>query len=176
MLEITPTGWAGTLAVIAALLALDWYVLGRRPHVIDLGEAARWSVLYVAIAVLFGVVFGLLNGWDLGAHTSRATSSRRACRSTTCSCSCLEAMPRCRFGALVSWKLASITAGSCSSSAHSRARAGVSPRPSTSPQARTLRIGDGSVRSSLGALTEGREAASTKPATTASTPRLPLQA
>lgn len=68
MLEITPTGWAGTLAVIAALLALDWYVLGRRPHVIDLGEAARWSVLYVAIAVLFGVVFGLLNGWDLGAQ------------------------------------------------------------------------------------------------------------
>jgi hypothetical protein len=29
----------------------------------------------------------------------------------------LEAMLRCRFDALVSWKLASITAGSCSSSA-----------------------------------------------------------
>ena len=33
--------------------------------------------------------------------------------------------------------------------------------PCSSPQARTLGIADGSVRSSLGALTEGREAAST---------------
>ncbi|HEY5034326.1 MAG TPA: hypothetical protein VIJ30_04320, partial [Candidatus Dormibacteraeota bacterium] len=57
-----------------------------------------------------------------------------------------------------------------------RTKADTSPARNTSPQARTLRIGDGSVRSSLGALTEGREAASTKPATTASTPRLPLQA
>jgi tellurite resistance protein TerC len=66
MLDVTPTGWAATLAVIAGLLALDWYVLGRRPHAISIGEAARWSILYIAVAVLFGVAFGLLNGWDLG--------------------------------------------------------------------------------------------------------------
>jgi hypothetical protein len=46
----------------------------------------------------------------------------------------LEPGPRCRFGAIISWKLASITAGSCSSSTHS-ARARVSPRPSMSPDA-----------------------------------------
>ena len=68
MFDVTPTGWVATLAVIAALLTLDWYVLGRRPHVIGLGEAARWSILYIGIAVLFGVVFALLNGWDLGAQ------------------------------------------------------------------------------------------------------------
>ena len=66
MFEVTTTGWAATLAIIAGLLALDWYVLGRRPHVISLGEAARWSILYIAIALSFGVAFGLLNGWDLG--------------------------------------------------------------------------------------------------------------
>ena len=66
MLDVTPVGWAATLAIIAGLLALDWYMLGRRPHVIGLGEAACWSILYIAIAVLFGVVFGVLNGWDLG--------------------------------------------------------------------------------------------------------------
>jgi tellurite resistance protein TerC len=66
MLEVTPVGWAATLAIIAGLLALDRYVLGRRPHVISIGEAARWSILYIAIAVLFGVAFGVLNGWDLG--------------------------------------------------------------------------------------------------------------
>jgi hypothetical protein len=41
---------------------------------------------------------------------------------------------------------------------------------------RALRIGDASVRSSLVALTEGREAANTKAVTTASTPPLLLQA
>jgi tellurite resistance protein TerC len=66
MLDVTPVGWAATLAIIAGLLALDWYVLGRRPHVIGLGEAARWSILYIAIALAFGVAFSLLNGWDLG--------------------------------------------------------------------------------------------------------------
>jgi tellurite resistance protein TerC len=87
MLDVTPTGWAATLAVIAGLLALDWYVLGRRPHAIDLGEAARWSMLYIAIAVSFGVAFGLLNGGISAGSTSPATSSRRVFPSTTCSCS-----------------------------------------------------------------------------------------
>jgi hypothetical protein len=41
----------------------------------------------------------------------------------------------------------------------------VSAEPSFSPQARTLRVADGSVRSWLGALTEHREAASTKAVT-----------
>jgi tellurite resistance protein TerC len=66
MLDVTPVGWAATLAIIAGLLALDWYVLGRRPYVINLGEAARWSILYIAIALSFGVAFSALNGWDLG--------------------------------------------------------------------------------------------------------------
>jgi tellurite resistance protein TerC len=41
-------------------------VLGRRPHVIGIAEAARWSLGYVTIAVGFGVVFALVAGWDLG--------------------------------------------------------------------------------------------------------------
>jgi tellurite resistance protein TerC len=68
LLEVTPIGWAATLAIIAGLLTLDGYVLGRQPHAISLGEAARWSILYIAIALSFGVAFGLLNGWDLGAQ------------------------------------------------------------------------------------------------------------
>jgi hypothetical protein len=32
MLDVTPIGWAATLAIIAGLLALDSYLLGRRPH------------------------------------------------------------------------------------------------------------------------------------------------
>ena len=68
MLHVTAAGWAATLALIAGLLILDWLLLGRRPHTVRFGEAARWSAFYIAVALLFGVVFGLLAGWDLGAQ------------------------------------------------------------------------------------------------------------
>ena len=66
MQQVTAAGWAITLAVIAALLALDWLLLGRHAHPVRFGEAARWSAFYIAVAMLFGVVFGLVSGWDLG--------------------------------------------------------------------------------------------------------------
>ncbi|MGZ4250909.1 MAG: TerC/Alx family metal homeostasis membrane protein, partial [Solirubrobacteraceae bacterium] len=68
MLRVTFAGWAVTLGAIAVLLALDWVTLGRRPHEMRLGEAARWSAFYVLASVLFGVAFSLVSGWDLGAQ------------------------------------------------------------------------------------------------------------
>jgi tellurite resistance protein TerC len=68
MLSVTPVGWAATLAVIAGLLALDVCVSGRRQRGIRLGEAVGWSAFYVGVALLFGVVFGAIAGWDLGAE------------------------------------------------------------------------------------------------------------
>jgi tellurite resistance protein TerC len=68
MLHVTAAGWAVTLALIAGLLVLDWVLLGRRPHAVRFGEAARWSVFYIAVAVLFGLVFGLVAGWDLASQ------------------------------------------------------------------------------------------------------------
>jgi hypothetical protein len=58
MLDVTAAGWAATLALIAALLILDWLLLGRRPHMVrphmvSFGEAARWSAFYIAVAILF---------------------------------------------------------------------------------------------------------------------------
>ena len=58
--------WVLTLALIAGLLALDWLLLGRRPHRVSLGEALRWSLFYIAVAVLFGLGIGVIAGWDLG--------------------------------------------------------------------------------------------------------------
>src|SRR5437588_3804435 len=59
MLHVMATGWVATLAVIAALLIMDWLVLGRRPHAASFGEAARWSAFYIAggAAVRGGVRF-----------------------------------------------------------------------------------------------------------------------
>jgi tellurite resistance protein TerC len=54
--------------VIGALIAFDLWGSVRNPHAIGLREATRWSVFYVLTAVAFGVVFGALAGWDLGAQ------------------------------------------------------------------------------------------------------------
>ncbi len=65
MLDPTIAGWAATLAVIAALIGFDlWHSRGA----VTLREAMAWSLFYVAVAVLFGVVFGIVAGWDLGAQ------------------------------------------------------------------------------------------------------------
>jgi tellurite resistance protein TerC len=68
MLHVTAAGWAATLGLIAGLLTLDWLRLGRRPRAVSLGEAARWSLFYIAVAILFGVLFGAVAGWGLGAQ------------------------------------------------------------------------------------------------------------
>jgi tellurite resistance protein TerC len=62
----TLTGWAATLGLIAGLVAFDLRHGRRRPHAVGVREAAGWSVFYVGIAVLFGVAFAFIAGWDLG--------------------------------------------------------------------------------------------------------------
>lgn len=60
-MEVSPLVWALTLVVIAGLLLVDFFFHVRQAHVPTLREAARWSALYVGIALLFGVgvlVFG----------------------------------------------------------------------------------------------------------------------
>jgi tellurite resistance protein TerC len=66
MLEVTALGWTLTIAVIVALLALDLTVGVLRPHAVGFREAAAWSLFYIAVAVLFGVVFASIAGWDYG--------------------------------------------------------------------------------------------------------------
>ena len=68
MLEVTTLGWAATLVLISGLLLFDLLWSGRRPHAVGFREAVLWSVFYVAAALLFGVVFGIIAGWDLGAQ------------------------------------------------------------------------------------------------------------
>jgi tellurite resistance protein TerC len=65
---VTLSGWAATLGLIAGLVAFDLWQGRRRPHAVGVREAAGWSAFYIAIAVLFGVTFALIAGWDLGAQ------------------------------------------------------------------------------------------------------------
>ena len=66
MFEVTIAGWVVTLGSIGVLVAFDLWQSRRNPHAIGLREAAAWSLFYAAIAMLFGVVFGLVAGWNLG--------------------------------------------------------------------------------------------------------------
>ncbi|GAA3438191.1 TerC family protein [Kutzneria kofuensis] len=45
--------WIATLGGLAVLLALDLVIVDRHPHVVKVGEAARWVVFYIACALAF---------------------------------------------------------------------------------------------------------------------------
>jgi tellurite resistance protein TerC len=66
--EVTATAWAATIAVIILLLAVDLAVGALRPHAVGFAEATAWSVFYIAVALAFGVVLGLVVGWDIGSQ------------------------------------------------------------------------------------------------------------
>jgi tellurite resistance protein TerC len=66
MLEVTALGWTLTIAVIVALLALDLTLGVLRPHTVGFREATAWSIFYIAVAVVFGIVFASIAGWDFG--------------------------------------------------------------------------------------------------------------
>ncbi|MEJ8281286.1 TerC family protein [Pseudonocardia spirodelae] len=66
MLEISGLEWAVTIGVILALLAFDLVLGWLRPHRVGFTEATAWSVLYIAVAIAFGLVFAMVHGWDFG--------------------------------------------------------------------------------------------------------------
>ena len=68
MLDVSAAAWAATVGFIVALLVVDLAITGRRPHAVGFREAVSWSVFYIAVAILFGVVFGLIAGWNWGAE------------------------------------------------------------------------------------------------------------
>jgi len=66
MLEVTTTAWAVTVAAVLVLLAIDLWLAVSRPHAVGFREAATWSIFYITVAIVFGVVFGALAGWTAG--------------------------------------------------------------------------------------------------------------
>jgi len=63
---VTAAGWALTIGVIVALLALDLLLATVRPHAVGYREATAWSAFYIAVAVAFGLVFASQVGWGYG--------------------------------------------------------------------------------------------------------------
>ncbi|MEV4537180.1 TerC family protein [Asanoa sp. NPDC049518] len=66
MLHVTALGWTLTILVILGLLALDLIIGTLKPHAVHFKEAVAWSVFYIAVAVVFGVIFASISGWEFG--------------------------------------------------------------------------------------------------------------
>jgi len=54
-MNVQPWVWVLTIGLTLVVLLVDVLIIGRRPHVPSMGEAARYLALYVSMAVLFGL-------------------------------------------------------------------------------------------------------------------------
>ncbi|MGH8868644.1 MAG: TerC family protein [Actinomycetes bacterium] len=61
-MEIQTWMWLATMGGLLAIILTDLLIIGRRPHEPTLKEATTWVVLYVMLAVVFGLVILLTSG------------------------------------------------------------------------------------------------------------------
>ncbi|MCW7991077.1 tellurium resistance protein TerC [Streptomyces platensis subsp. clarensis] len=56
-MDVSMTLWVLTILGLGALIAVDFFI-GRKPHDVSVKEAGIWTIVWIALAVLFGI--GLL--------------------------------------------------------------------------------------------------------------------
>ena len=63
MLDVSPTIWFVTIGALVLILVIDLAIAARKgPHTIGVGEATRWVLFYVALAVAFGIGLAVVAG------------------------------------------------------------------------------------------------------------------
>ncbi|ADB31228.1 Integral membrane protein TerC [Kribbella flavida DSM 17836] len=65
-MTVSLSAWIITIAVLLALLVLDFLIVARKPHEPSLREATLWVSFYVGIALLFGVGLTIAAGGRSG--------------------------------------------------------------------------------------------------------------
>jgi tellurite resistance protein TerC len=58
--------WLVTAVGIVGLIVFDFFAHVRTPHEPTFRESAQWSIFYIVLALLFGVVVGTVWGWEFG--------------------------------------------------------------------------------------------------------------
>ncbi|MFF8985339.1 TerC family protein [Streptomyces globisporus] len=53
-MDVSWTVWALTIVGLSALIAVDFFI-GRKPHDVSTKEAGIWTVVWIALAILFGL-------------------------------------------------------------------------------------------------------------------------
>ncbi|MEV7692811.1 TerC family protein [Microbacterium sp. NPDC089189] len=62
-MQVTPLVWIITIAVTVIFFVFEFFVHVRKPHAPTIRESALWSAFYIGLALVFGVVIGLIPGW-----------------------------------------------------------------------------------------------------------------
>jgi tellurite resistance protein TerC len=57
--------WAGTLVALTAVLLVDLFIIGRRPHEPSVRESSLWVSFYVGLALLFGAGLWVTSGGNV---------------------------------------------------------------------------------------------------------------
>jgi tellurite resistance protein TerC len=70
-MDVPLWAWAAFGAVVVVMLAIDLFA-HRRAHVIGFREAARWSVVWVGISLIFALILGLTLGPNAGVDFTTA--------------------------------------------------------------------------------------------------------
>jgi tellurite resistance protein TerC len=65
-MHVTPLVWWITILVTSAILIVDVFVIGRRPHEPTRGETARALSLFVGLAIVFGIGVSVVAGGEYG--------------------------------------------------------------------------------------------------------------
>ncbi|WP_042375957.1 TerC family protein [Streptacidiphilus melanogenes] len=52
-MDVSLTMWVATVVVLVVLIAVDFFVGGRKPHEVSLREAGIWSAIWIGLAGLF---------------------------------------------------------------------------------------------------------------------------
>ena len=63
-IQITAWHWAAFIGAVLLFLSLDLGVFHRKAHVVGAREALTWTIVWVTLAVLFGVAVGLVRGGE----------------------------------------------------------------------------------------------------------------
>ena len=69
-MHVTPLVWWITILVTSAILVFDVFVIGRRPHEPSRREVVDALVIYIGLAVVFGI-----GVWGTPARSTAVSSS-----------------------------------------------------------------------------------------------------
>ncbi|MGA5703797.1 TerC family protein [Peterkaempfera bronchialis] len=63
-MDVSLAMWATTIVALCALIAVDFFIGGRKPHEVSLREAGTWTAVWVVLAAVFGGVLW----WQAGSQ------------------------------------------------------------------------------------------------------------
>ncbi|MGW7515593.1 TerC family protein [Streptomyces sp. NPDC054796] len=61
-MDVSLSVWVLTIVGLCALIAVDFFIGGRKPHEVSLKEAGTWTIVWIVLAALFGVGLFLFGG------------------------------------------------------------------------------------------------------------------